>query len=194
MGGVVGVEQLAHALPRAALAIVQPQQRNGQAGAQLNQRVNPVNKEEIDQRVEKCPEHHPEHLLAEIATVGADEQNRHGCDAAPIGGEGDDADQQDDDGLLPRFQLVAVVDAQQHQSPGQRPGHAGLVEHRGLEGDKRNAEAEVIGKMGNECQQEQTPGVFSDVMGVMVALRNEVPHNGRSEPPDDVRQQHPPDP
>lgn len=46
MGGVVGVEQLAHALPRAALAIVQPQQRNGQAGAQLNQRVNPVNKEE----------------------------------------------------------------------------------------------------------------------------------------------------
>ena len=47
MGGVVGVEQLAHALPRAALAIVQPQQRNGQAGAQLNQRVNPVNKEEI---------------------------------------------------------------------------------------------------------------------------------------------------
>ena len=48
--------------------------------------------------------------------------------------------------------------------------------------------------MGNECQQEQTPGVFFDVMGVMVALRNEVPHNGRSEPPDDVRQQHPPDP
>ena len=111
------------------LAIVQPQQRNGQAGAQLNQRVNPVNKEEINQRVEKCPEHHPEHLLAEIATVGADEQNRHGCDAAPIGGKCDDADQQDDNGLLPRFQLVAVVDAQQYQSPSQRPRNAGLVEH-----------------------------------------------------------------
>ena len=33
MGGVVGVEQLAHALPGAALTVVQPQQRDGQTGA-----------------------------------------------------------------------------------------------------------------------------------------------------------------
>ena len=42
--------------------------------------------------------------------------------------------------------------------------------------------------MRNERQQEQPPGVFFDIVGVVVALRDKIPHNGRSEPADDMRE------
>ena len=46
-------------------------QRDRQAGAKLEQSVEPVKEQEVDQRINRRPDHHPHHLFFEISARDA---------------------------------------------------------------------------------------------------------------------------
>lgn len=192
MGRVVNIEQLSHATPLASLTVVHPQQGNGQTGEQLYNGVYTIDEKEINSRIDDSPDHHPCHLRLETSPVGTHEENGHGGNAAPIGGKGDQTDKGYGKILLPLFDAVVIKKPQHHQPPGQRPDHAGLVKDRSPEGDYGDSETEIIGKVGKKRQQEQTTGILFHILGVMVSLRNEEPHDGSGQPADDMGQKHEP--
>ena len=190
---IVEIKRFSHAAPLAALAVVKPQQRDRKAGEQLDRGIHLVDEEEVNERVNDGPEHHPQHLLFEVAAVCADIENGNGCDAAPVGRERDRADQENDHDLLPCLETRAVVHPQQHHAPRKRPDHAGLIE-KGSVGKRqhRPAEAEVVRKMRNERENEQPDRVLFPVVRVVIPLRNEKPHDRRGESADDVQSDRPP--
>lgn len=184
---VIDVKELAHSLPLAALSVIATEDRYAQRRAKLQRAVKRIEKHHIDRSVHGSPNHQPQHLLFEIATICADKQNCNCRDTAPIRTERDRAYQEYDHRFLPCFKLFAIIDNQQHQTPRQRPDHARLIENRLPEWDQRVPEQQTVGKVRDKSEQEQSSGVFFDVSGIVIALRDKVPHDRRGDPAENVQ-------
>ena len=116
------------------MPVIHPKNRDRQAGSQLDEAVQRIQEEEVYHGIHRCPKQHPSHLRFEVAAVRADEKNGHGCNAAPVRGEGDGTDKKGQQDFLPVFVSGAVVEPQKHKTPGQRPYDTGLVKDGSLKG------------------------------------------------------------
>ena len=192
MRGIIDIKELAHAPPAAPRAVIAPQQRDGERCAELHERIYFIYKEEIHERVHGRPHHEPAHLAAKIAPRLSHEQDRHRGHAAPVRRKGDGADQKRQHELDPAFQPRVIVDDEQHEAPRERPHDARLVERPGGQRQKRDAEAEIIRKVRDEREREQTHGVFFHIVRVVIALDDEKPHDRRRHAAEQVQQKHPP--
>ena len=90
---------------------------------------------------------------------------------------------------------IEVIDAQHPEPAQQRPDDARLVEDVSIGKGEKDAPAapategkELIGKVRDNRKQQQPQGVFFEVSRVMVALGDEVAHDGTGEPSDGVHQ------
>lgn len=194
MGGIIEVEEPFHTLPYSALAVVLFDKRHDQQNEQLEQTIDRIDKDCIDSGIDGDPFHHADGLLFEISAVGIDFENRQYRNAAPVGTEGNHADAQNESDLLPLFQRNEGVlgDCNRDNAPGERPDHTGLIEHGCLKRNKRNAEGEVVGKVGDDSKRKQSADVFFQVMGMRITLRDHKPENRCGEPSDDMQQENPP--
>ena len=94
-----------------------------------------------------------------------------------------------------KCRAIEVIDAQHQEPAQQRPDDARLVEDASVGKGKKDAPAdaaakgiELIGKVRDDREQQQTQSVFLKASRVMVALGDEVAHDGTGEPSDGVHQ------
>ena len=194
MGGIIEVEKPFHALPCSALAVVLLDKRHDQQNKQLKQTIDLVDKNCIDSGIEGDPLHHAARLFFEISAVGIDFEDRQHRDTAPVGTEGNHTDAQNEPDLLPLLQRKKSVlgDCNRDHTPGERPDHTGLVEHRCLKRNKRDAEGKIVGKVRDDRKDKQSADVFFEIMGVCISLRDHKPEDRSGEPSDDMQQENPP--
>ena len=175
-----------------AAAVIQRQQRDGQHHAQLQQPVQLIQRKEIHHRVQRHIKQAPGDLLLGVAAVGADGQDAQSRNAAPVGGQGKDADEDNTRHLDTHGTSFVLTQPQHQQAAQQRPHHAGLVQQLPVVERDKGMRVQVViggqqvGKMRYHRQRQQPQGVFFAVMGMVKPLRNEKAHNGAGDPPDDM--------
>ena len=149
-----------------ALAVIAREQRQGQRNGQLQNAVEPVEREEIHDRVERHKKQHPSPLRLQIASVRAEGQHAQACDAAPVAREADQTDENHQKRLLQLRKALAVRDAQHDKPPRKRPHDARLVQNAPkVKRDERAGVHKVVGceairEMRNDGEQEQPEGVL----------------------------------
>lgn len=84
---IIQIEKPLHAFPLAALPVITHQDRDGQAGKELEHAIRFVDKEEVYQTVHERPDRDIQHLFFEIASVAVHKERAHRSDAGPVGGE-----------------------------------------------------------------------------------------------------------
>ena len=121
MQRIVEVEEPLHAFGFAAGAVVLAKQGDGEGDSHLKESVYRVDEEDIDGGVHGHTAKHVCHLFPEITPVLSVIHNDENGDAAPVGAEGDDADNGERQGFHPGLQpgAFALKHGQSHQSPGQ---------------------------------------------------------------------------
>ena len=184
-----GVERFAVAAP----SVVHADEGDGQYHRHLHKTVKYVQGEEIDGGINGNIEDHPKHLGFKLAAVGAEGQNAQTGNAAPIAGEGDQANEDDQHGLQRLAQPAAVRHTEHDQTPGKGPHDTGLVQQAAVvKGDEgapvhKVPGCENIRKMGKQGKKEQLPGIFAQILCVMIALGNEVAHDRAGDAADQMQ-------
>ena len=97
MRRIIEIEQPLHSLPAPAFAVVLEQKRDGDKGEHLQNRVQLVDRKEVDHRIDGCPEYDVDRLLFEVASVLVKEERRHHRDRRPVGRQREDTRAEDDD-------------------------------------------------------------------------------------------------
>ena len=199
MQRIVEIEQpLHHAVDARiapALPIVAAEHRQREDNAHLQQPIDHVDGKAIDHGVDRHIDDQPESLLFQIAPVRAERQHTERRNAAPVAGEADYADQNNEQRLEPVDDFVTVCYPQHHKTPRERPHHARLVEQTAIvERDERMPVDKVvrgieIAKVRKKCKKEQPRGIFADIMRIMEAFGDEIAHNRAGDAADEVHQQ-----
>jgi hypothetical protein len=164
MQRVVYVEQPFHnrvaSFAGASLPVVHLQKRDCQDDSHLHETVYLVQGKEIDESIQSDIENHPKHLRSEIPAICSKGQYAKAGDAAPISGESDQANEDDQGGLQTLPNLITVCDPKHDKSPGEWPHHACLVQKTAVIKRNKGSPAgkvrgcENVRKMGKEGEQE----------------------------------------
>ena len=196
MQWVVYVEKVFHhpvyAAVFAQLSIVHPDHRDCQHNGHLDDSIGTIQRKEIDGCIHRHIENHKKHLLFEISTIGAKCQNAKAGNTAPIAGERDQTDGNDENRLDLLLYFGAVSSAEHDQSPCKGPHDTCLVQDlpiiKGNEGFPINIIGGKIniGKMRNDGKYKQAPCVEHNILCIVEAFRNEIAHDWAGDSTNDV--------
>ena len=180
----------------AALPVIEPQNRQRERNAHLQNAVHAVDGKEIYDRIERDIEKKPEALLFELAAVRAERHDAERGNAAPVARKAHKADKQNEQHPhCAGRDLFAFRDAQHHKTPRKRPHNARLVERAAVvERDKGAPVDEIVreiyvAEMRDQRENKETCGILADVPRVVIPLGDAVAHDRAGDAPDEMHEQ-----